>query len=73
MAVGRAGAGKRRNYVIMKKENLAAKSSQEMLEDIYDILLDYDGYDPNSANQLRALIDDIVDYIEKWKSAQIEV
>jgi len=57
----------------MKKENLAAKSSQEMLEDIYDILLDYDGYDPNSANQLRALIDDIVDYIEKWKSAQIEV
>ena len=56
----------------MKKENLAAKSSQEMLDDIHDILLDYDGYDPSSANQLRTLVDDIVDYIEEWKSAQIE-
>lgn len=54
----------------MKEENLATKSSQEMLEDIHDILLDYDGYDPNSANQLRTLIDDIVDYIKKWKSAK---
>ena len=71
MAVGRTGTDKR-NYVIVKKENLAAKSSQEILEDIYDILLDYDGYDPSNANQLRILVDDVVDYIEKWKSAQTE-
>ena len=71
MAVGRAGIGQR-NYVIVRIDNLATKSSQEMLEDIYDILLDYDGYDPSSANQLRTLIDDIVDYMEKWKSAQIK-
>ena len=56
----------------MKIENLAAKSSQEMLDDVYDILLDYDGYDLINANQLRTLIDDIVDYIEKWRSAKLK-
>ena len=54
----------------MKIENLAAKSSQEMLEDVYGILTDYDGYDSKDAAQITALIDDVVDYIQKWRSAK---
>jgi hypothetical protein len=35
------------------------------LKDVADILRDYDGYDPTDASQLRGLIDDVVDWIDR--------
>lgn len=43
----------------------AVADVKENLSDVMVILRDYDGYDPSDAAQLKGLIDDVVDWINR--------